>query len=184
MNDGEAIMADACANKAELSGLKTAMANDKKLAALLTMPGAELVNKYPEYLYFIKGIASDYTTVTLFDIIDAALTWHSPGHKTAACFMKTNDKITGFEAYVVYNGNVITIEMVSFIPKEQKDVIENNFEELLAKLIKKYRCVEWCAAMKNPANHFYETLTVKYNGEPPCTKGDITYYHIENKTDI
>ena len=94
-------------------------------------------------------------------------------------FSKTEDKITGWVAYLENPHDpekIENIKMFSFDLENNNVVLTRDLLNLLKTLLKEYKEISWVALAKNPAIEAYEKIVKKYNGEIRHLKnGKLSY---------
>ena len=157
-----------------LEDLKLQIQDDPYLEELLTVDSNKLPAKYRYLVDEEFRNAPSIGGMTLYKLIkDSRLV------AKETFFSKTDDKITGWVAYIESDEDpdkVENIKMFSFDLNSNNVVLTRDLLDLLKYLLKKYKAVSWKALAENPANKAYEKIVKKYNGEIKYLKnGKVSY---------
>ena len=148
---------------ATLKDLKLAMKQDPELATFVKTKAKKLPYNYR---FLVEELNPVYREKTLYDVMKTSLEHEQVvGSKTKLIskFSKTDDKITGFAAYLVNEYNEVTdMKMFSLTPESNLTLLLD-LRKLLKDLTSKYDKVSWSALKENPANETYIKATEKYN---------------------
>ncbi|MBP5601620.1 MAG: hypothetical protein J6X78_02735 [Treponema sp.] len=160
---------------ANLSKLDAQLKTDIELKNLLYTPAKDLPEKYK---FLVDEIYEEYENKTLYYVIKESCR----RLKTTSFFSMAGDKIVGFFAYIIGEGNVIDeIKMFSFDIERNNPVLAADLIRLLNKLRESYIEIRWDAIKENPANEQYKKIIEKLNGTVKEVSGKYYHYTIPGK---
>jgi len=163
------------------------LAANKELKKFLTTQAKDLPK---EYRYLVSEITTDDEKFTLLELIDVGFEY-SDSRGIVNFFSKEGEKIVGFAAYFYFENEVTDVIVFSLYPDKWEEFLQNNFREILANLLNKYKSVTWPAIKENPANAIYQKVNEEFGGKEPEEffyeddhekKKKMLRYHVESKT--
>lgn len=105
-------------------------------------------------------------------------------------FSVSDDKITGYYAYIVVKDeelqcNIVNdIKMFSFDENRSDTTLVKDLKSLIDILLKEYPVIQWTALKDNPANRIYQRAIKEYGGycyDDDEENSDLVVYEIESE---
>ena len=158
--------------KADLSKLNAQLEVDPELNKLLNTPAKDLSNNYK---YLVDEIYEGDEDKTLYYVIKESCS----RLKSTSFFSMAGNKIVGFFAYIIGEGNKIDeIKMFSFDLEKSNPVLAADLLRLLSKLRETYVEINWDAIKENPACEQYNKIIKKFNGTVTEVSDKIYHYSV------